>query len=102
MTLVGSLHVSHTPAKFGGHKHHGSGGMKVFVYHVTLQDHMAKGSRNMVRSHSSLVSVLARLVEIGTLIGTSNEYFMALLCHMILQNHVIKWSCDFMGKSPSR
>ena len=27
---------------------------------------------------------------------------MVLACHMISQNHVIKGSCDFMGRSSSR
>ena len=30
-----------------------------------------------------------------------SEDIMALVCHMILQNHVTKGSCDFMDKSPS-
>ena len=27
---------------------------------------------------------------------------MVLVCHVILQDHVIKGSCDFTGRSPSR
>ena len=27
---------------------------------------------------------------------------MVLVCHLILQNHAIKVSCDFIGRSPSR
>ena len=25
---------------------------------------------------------------------------MVLFCHVISQNHVIKWSCGFMGRTP--
>ena len=32
----------------------------------------------------------------------SSEDIMILVCHVILQNRVIKGSCEFMGKTPSR
>ena len=34
--------VSHYLAKFGGHRHHGSGDM-FLICHVVLHDHMCKG-----------------------------------------------------------
>ena len=27
---------------------------------------------------------------------------LVLVCHVILQDHVIKQSCDFLGRSPSK
>ena len=32
----------------------------------------------------------------------ASEDIMILVCHMILQDHVIKGSCDFIDRSPSR
>ena len=31
-----------------------------------------------------------------------SDNIMVLACHVILQDHVIKGSCDFIGRSPSR
>ena len=42
--------VSHTPAKFGGHRHHGSGDIMVLVCHVILQDLAIKGFRDFMGS----------------------------------------------------
>ena len=38
------------------------------------------------------------LVAIGTVSGD----IMILVCHVTSQDHVIKESCDFIGRSPSR
>ena len=38
------MKVSYCPAKFGGHRHSGSGDIMAFVCHVTLQDHMIKAT----------------------------------------------------------
>ena len=32
----------------------------------------------------------------------SSGDMMILVCHVILQDHVIKGACDFMDRSPSR
>ena len=44
---------SKTHAKFGGHRHHGSGDIIVLIYHVILQDHMIKGFCDFMGSTSS-------------------------------------------------
>ena len=31
-----------------------------------------------------------------------NGYVTILVCQVILQDHVIRWSCDFVGKRLSR
>ena len=36
------IKVSYHPAKFGGHRHYGSGDIMIFVGHVILQDHVIK------------------------------------------------------------
>ena len=51
----------------------------------------------MDRRPSGQVTTLTSLVNIG---NVTVEMF--LVCHVILQNKEIKWSCDFMGRSPSR
>ena len=33
---------------------------------------------------------------------SGSEDIMILVCHVILQDHLIKSSCDFMDRSPSR
>ena len=42
--------VSHTPAKSGGHRHHGSGDIMVLVCHVILQDLAIKGFHDFMGS----------------------------------------------------
>ena len=39
-------------------------------------------------------------MSIGIAIGSVN--IMVLVCHMIFPDHVIKGSCDFLGRNPSR
>ena len=40
--------VSYHPAKFGGQRHFDRKCMVVFVFHVTLQDHVTNGSRDFI------------------------------------------------------
>ena len=42
------LKVSLQPGKFGGHRHGGSGDIMFLVLHVVVQDHMAKGSIDLM------------------------------------------------------
>ena len=59
--------LSHQPTKFGGHRHCSSGDIMVFVYHVTLKDHVIKALNEfMVSSPSRYVTILPSLVAIGT------------------------------------
>ena len=50
--------VSHTPAKFGGDRHRGSGDTMVLDGHVISPDHMTKGSSNIDNSPLSLDTIL--------------------------------------------
>ena len=65
--FIGRNPLSHHPAKFGCNRHSGSRDIQVFVYHVTLQDHVVKALYDfMVRSPSRYITILLRLVAIGT------------------------------------
>ena len=44
---------SNRPARFGYHRHCGSGDILVLVYHVILQDHVTKGSTDFTHRNSS-------------------------------------------------
>ena len=59
-----TLKESHTSVKFGGHKHRGSGDITVLVCHLIWQDHMTKGSSNMVTILPSLVATCTLVVKI--------------------------------------
>ena len=48
MTLWLPLKVSHHSTQFGGYGCYGSGDIIVLVCHVTLRDHMIKGSRDLM------------------------------------------------------
>ena len=63
------------------------------------QDHMTKGSSNMGKSPFIVNDDPARF---GGHKHYSSGDIMTLVCHMILQVHVMKGSRDFMGRSPSR
>ena len=61
--------ISHTPAKFGGHRHCGSGDIKFLVCHVISQDHVTKGQSSIMgRICSSLVTILPSLVARATVV----------------------------------
>ena len=58
--------VSHTPIKFGDDRHRGRGDVLVFVCHMISEHHVTKRSRNIGRNPSRLVTILPRVVVIGT------------------------------------
>ena len=59
--------VSHQPAKFGGHRHCGSGDIMVLVCHVISQHHVIKRSYDfMGRNPSKLLTILQRLLAAAT------------------------------------
>ena len=66
---INLMMVSYHLAKFGGRRHSASGDILVFVYHVTLQDHVIKALNDlMVRSLSMYVTILRHMVVIGTVV----------------------------------
>ena len=60
------IKVSYHTATCGGDRYSGNGDIIILAFHMTLQDHVTKGSRYiMVRSPSRLVIILASFVVIG-------------------------------------
>ena len=86
-----------SPTIFRGHCSSASGEMMYFICHVNSQDHVIEGCDFMGESSSLYVSILPGLVAIGSVVV---ETF--LIFNVIVQDHVIKGSCDFMGESVSR
>ena len=71
----------------------------VLVYHMILQNKMLKGSFDfMGRNPSRQVTTLPNLVTIGT--GSRN--IMVFICHVTLQDHVIKTLYSFVAWSPTK
>ena len=61
--------VSYNPAKFGGHRHSGSGDVMFLVCCMVLKDHMIIWSCDSTgQSHSWYVTTLPRLVAIGAVV----------------------------------
>ena len=79
------LIVSHRFSKFTGHRPCGSSAAAAKIVYVTLQDHLIKVSVIFMEGNSSFY------------IPCQDR--MILVCHVILQYHVTKESCDFMGRS---
>ena len=91
------LRVSHHFAKFRGYKPCGSSDTAARIIYMTLQDYVIKGSGNFMEGNSSLyIPTLPKLIDID------NRYIIILVCSMILEDHLIIWSCDFMGRMHSR
>ena len=68
---------------------------------MTLQVNMMKESGDFMEGNSSLyVPTLLKLIAIDT--HFLNRCVIILVCHMILQHHMITWLCDFMGRSHLR
>ena len=88
-----SLKVSHYPAKFGGHRDCSSWDQITFkitwpLSQVTLWAGAAQGKSTIPPSLQTL--------------GASVFKIMVLVCHMYLQDHEIKASYDFMGRSAAK
>ena len=69
MRLLGldSLKVSHQPAKFGGDRHVGSEDIMVLVSLVILEEHVIKGSCDlMCKSPPTKVTIQLSLVALET------------------------------------
>ena len=64
---------------------------------MTLQEHVIKGLCEFIKGNSSLY--IPTLPKFGSHKHCGSGYIMILVCHVILQDHVVMWSCDFMGRS---
>ena len=63
----------------------------ILICHVILQDHMIKGSSNLIDR--------SPLWQVTNHCGTG--YMMVLIYHVISQDHAIKDSYDFLGRNSS-
>ena len=71
------LKTSHHSAKFCGQRHCGSGDMMILVCQVMSQDHITKGTRDLMgRKPSRKVTILPSLETIHTLVVA--ESFLAV------------------------
>ena len=68
----------------------------VLLCQLVSEDHMIKKLSCMGRSLSGLVTIVSGFVAKGIVV------VMLLVCHMISQDHVIIWSCDFTGETSAR
>ena len=92
------LIISDHFAKFNGHRSCGSRDTAAKIVYVTLQDHVIKVSGEFMEENSSLyIPTLPKLIAIDMVHG----YAIILACHVILQDHVIIWTCDFKGSTLS-
>ena len=115
--------VRHHLAMFGVHRSSASGDITFLLYSITSQEHVIEGWCDFMDwSYLLYVTTLQSLLAIGSY-GSGNVIslifhichqtprlknhvrcgdIMVLVCHVILQYHLTKWSFDFMGRSPSR
>ena len=54
------MQLSYNPVMFGGHRDSAGGDIKIFVYHVTLQDHVIKGSCDFIEETIKISHHLAK------------------------------------------
>ena len=94
------LKVSYHFAQFSGHSPCGSSDTAAKIFYVTLQEHVIKGSGDLMGENSRLH--ISTLPKIDSHKRCVKGYIIILVCHVILQDHVIVWSCDFVGRRHSR
>ena len=64
--------------KFNCHRYSCNKGKVVFVFHVTLQDHVIKSLYDfMIRSPSISIAILASLVAIDTVVGEMYDFSLS-------------------------
>ena len=77
----------------------GSSDTATKTFYVTLVQHnVIKGSSDFMEGNSSYIPSLPKLIAINIVF----EYKIILVCHVILQDHVIIRSCGFKGRNQSR
>ena len=71
----------------------------VLVFYVISQNHVTK---EWSKHYGwKLLMVTHQFAKLGGYRNCGTGDIMTLGCHMISQDHVMKGSCDFMGRSPS-
>ena len=82
---------------------------------MTLQDHVIKvlfdfygleplkisHHPTKFNDHSRMIKASYHPAKFGGYSYSASRVIMVLVCHVILQCHIIKGSCDFIGGSPS-
>ena len=63
------------------------------MFHMILQDHVIKGCMSLWKE---ALLVYPHPAKFGSNKDYSSSYIRILFCHMILQDHMIIWSLDFM------
>ena len=66
----------------------------VVVVYMTLQDHVIKVSGDFLEKR---IIVYLHPTQIHS--HSVDGFVIVLVCHVILQNHLMIWSCDFMSSS---
>ena len=93
--------ASHMLAKFGGHRNCGNGDIIILDYHVISKTWWSKHQVTLwAGAHQ--VKLLSYPGKFGGNKNCRSEEIVVLICRAILQDHVIKWSCDFLDRRPSR
>ena len=83
---------------FSGHRPCGSKGTTAKIAYMNVQDQLIKKrSEDFIEGNSSLHTHTAKIDNHRHCI---NDYL--IICCVILQDHLIIWSCDFKGKSHSK
>ena len=90
--------VTHHLVKFNDIMSCGSRDMTYLIYHVTLQDHVIKGSSDfMEKSSSWSVTTLSGLVAIDV-----DVVVIVILIYLVAsRDHIFKGLCNFVGGSIS-
>ena len=103
--------LDHHAANFGGFRDFTNGGKTFLICHVISKDHVFKGLCNfMDRStphrksppcHEELLIVTHQLAKINGQRTCCFRDILYLMCHVTLQDHVIKEFYDFMEGTSS-
>ena len=91
------MKFSYHPVKFDGHSLSGRRNILAFVYDMTLQDHV---TRSYLTLWSAALQDKLQPYQVWWPMHCGSGDIMVLNWHVILQDHVIKQSCDFMSRSP--
>ena len=94
------LIVSYHFAQLSGHSPSGSSDTAAKIFYATLQEHVIKGSGDFMGENSPLYT--SALPKIDSHKRCVKGYIIILVCHVILQDQGIIWSCDFVGRRHSR
>ena len=88
----------HYLAKSSGHRPRGSSDTAAKTFYVNLQNYVVKGSADFME----LLILNSHPVKIDSRRHYVNGYTTILVCHVILQDHMIVQSRDIIGRNHSR